>query len=391
MVSRRSFLWGSGAVALAPLLGGCQARPGALQVRALNQSIPPQVIREFRQAIAQDAIALQPEATLADLLALLQRWQTETEPVSDRWDWLPFVNRGTPAIAELVTLGDAWLATAIRAGLIQPLDLTTVPSWAQLPPRWQGLVRRDREGFVSQDSAAPLWGAPYRWGTTMIVYHHDVFKHQGLAPPTDWADLWRPELRDRISAIDQPREIIGLTLKKLGASYNTWNLTPLLPSLAAELNSLAPQIRYYSNNKYLHPLAIKETWLAVGWSTDIIPALTNYPQLRAIIPTSGTALWSDLWVQPATATPTALSQRWLDFCWQMRSAQNISLFTDGLSPILSTLPLDQWPKDLQNASPFIPNAELFNRSEFLQPLPISTQLQYDTLWRKLRSPSPSST
>lgn len=378
-------------MALAPVLSGCQAQPGALQIRALNQSIPPQVIREFRAAIAQEQLTIQPEATLAALLALLQRWQEEPEPVSDRWDWLPFVNRGTPAIASLVTLGDAWLATAIRAGLIQPLDLATVPTWAQLPPRWQALVRRDREGFVSQDSAAPLWGAPYRWGTTMIVYHEDIFKQQGIAPPADWADLWRPELRDRISAIDQPREIIGLTLKKLGESYNTWNLNTLLPSLEAELTTLAPQIRYYSNSKYLHSLAIKETWLAVGWSTDIIPALTNYPQLRALIPASGTALWSDLWVQPATAPRTDLSQRWLDFCWQMRSAQNISLFTDGLSPMLSALPLDQWPKDLQNASPFIPSAELFNRSEFLEPLPISTQLQYDTLWRKLRSPSPSST
>ena len=36
--------------------------------------------------------------------------------------------------------------------------------------------------------------------------------------PKDWSDLWRTELRDRISLLDQPREVIGLTLKKMGFS-----------------------------------------------------------------------------------------------------------------------------------------------------------------------------
>lgn len=381
MVNRRSFLLGSSALALAPLLTACGGNGEKVQIRALNQSIPPQLLREF-----EPGLTIRPAATLKELLELLQRWQRETEPISGRWDWLPFVNRGTPPLADLVTLGDSWLAIAIRANLIQPLELATLPHWPQLPPRWQALARRDRTGFPTSDPNAPLWGAPYRWGTTMIAYREDVFQDLGWRPE-DWRDLWRPELRDRLSMVDQPREVIGLTLKKLGESYNSWDLAAI-PNLETELAALAPQVRYYSNHQYLHPLAIKETWAAVGWSTDILPALQNYPQFRAVVPSSGTALWADLWVAPQGHRLDARAQDWIDFCWQGRSAQNISLFTQGAAPSLLNIPRDQWPPDLQTNAMQLPATAILNRSEFLDPLPKAAQLQYDTLWRKLRSPQP---
>ncbi|CAK9158299.1 unnamed protein product, partial [Ilex paraguariensis] len=40
----------------------------------------------------------------------------------------------------------------------------------------------------------------------------------------DWADLWRPELAGKISMVDSPREVVGVVLKCMGASYNTNNI-----------------------------------------------------------------------------------------------------------------------------------------------------------------------
>jgi putative spermidine/putrescine transport system substrate-binding protein len=93
---------------------------------------------------------------------------------------------------------------------------------AAVAAAWQEIVKRDRQGQVS--NTGEVWGAPYRWGTTVIAYRRDKFRELGWTPK-DWSDLWRPELRDRISVVDQPREVIGLTLKKLGRSYNTTNLS----------------------------------------------------------------------------------------------------------------------------------------------------------------------
>lgn len=40
-----------------------------------------------------------------------------------------------------------------------------------LPPRWKQLVRRDERGLM--DLRGAVWGAPYRWGCTLIAYNKD--------------------------------------------------------------------------------------------------------------------------------------------------------------------------------------------------------------------------
>ncbi len=99
--------------------------------------------------------------------------------------------------------------------------------------------------------------SPYRWGSTVIVYNRNKFQELGWMPK-DWSDLWREEVRSRISLLNQPREVIGLVLKKLGKSYNTENLDQV-PGLEKELRTLNQQVKFYSSNTYLEPLIIEST------------------------------------------------------------------------------------------------------------------------------------
>ena len=200
----------------------------------------------------------------------------------------------TPPAANLVTLGDTWLTEAIRDRLIQPLDPAQIEGWSNLPRSFSRIVTRNEDGLIPEEGSenGQVWGAPYRWGTTMIAYNRDVFKNFDWTPQ-DWKDLWREELRDRISMIWQPREIIGIALKKLGYSYNTNNLQEI-QNLQSELESLLAQIKFYSSRYYLKPLILKDAWVAVGWSGDILPTIERYPQIKVVVPQSGTALWSDV-------------------------------------------------------------------------------------------------
>jgi len=387
MPSRRSFLQGSAALALGAIAAGCSGGgDAALRVRLLNRSLPRQLIGEFRRSLASNSnLDFKPEATLEELAELLSRWQAlasgELQPLA-RWRrWVPFVPKPAPPIAHLVTLGDAWLTGAIQAGQLAPLDLETLPHWPRLPPRWQNLVRRNDQGEL--DPAGALWGAPYRWGTTAIAYDRKQFAKLGWQP-RDWADLWRPELRQRIAIVDQPREVIGLVLKKLGQSYNATDLAAI-PELPSELQALKPQIRFYSSVDYLQPLILKDVWVAVGWSLDLLAAQDSYPQIATVVPESGTALWADLWVQPAAARgASSLAADWIDFCWQETTAQKISLFSEAASPLLLAGDRAQLPEPLQQPSTLFPSTEAIERSEFLAPLPASTEKQYAQLWRKLR-------
>jgi putative spermidine/putrescine transport system substrate-binding protein len=360
-----------------------------LQVHLLNRSIPPQILNEFRQQLQQSArdanLNFTPEPQLQALFTLLQTWQQQAQ-ASDRLGAGERRSSGGAAdIADLVTLGDGWLTQAVRQRLIQPLEPNQLQNWSQLPQTadWQSLVRRNTQG--QPDPNGQVWAAPYRWGTTVIAYRQDIFQQRGLTPPTDWNDLWRSDLSRRISLLNQPREVIGLTLKKLGRSYNTADLSRV-PGLETELRGLQQQVKLYSSDAYLQPLMLGDTWVAVGWSTDVLPLMQRSRQIAAVVPRSGTALWADLWVRPTTApiASLALAQEWINFCWQAPISQQLSLLSWAASPMLLTTNSAELPAALREQPVLLPAADILANSEFLQPLSDAAINQYRSIWLRLR-------
>lgn len=387
-MKRRAFLVGTSALALGQLVSGCNSKQEYLKLRVLKGSLPAQLRADFHKESV--TLKFEIEEQLQDLFKRLQIWKEQAEKKDTHQQWsLPLMGSKTLAIANLVTLGDYWLEAAIQQNLIRPLDITGLKGWQQLPRPWQDIVKRDHQGQLS--NSGEVWGAPYRWGTTVIAYNRDKFKDLGWKP-RDWSDLWRPELRDRISLLDQPRAVIGLTLKKLGFSYNTTNLSQV-PNLKKELLALHQQVKFYSSQYYLQPLILEDTWVAVGWSTDVLAATSNHPHIEAVVPQSGTALWTDIWVQPASATTPSnsvttdnanLTNQWIDFCWQPKPAREISLFSQATSPILVSAKPADLPKDLREHPVLLPNKSVLDKSEFLKPFSKSVVEQYQALWKEIR-------
>ncbi|HBB34542.1 MAG TPA: polyamine ABC transporter substrate-binding protein [Cyanobacteria bacterium UBA8803] len=387
-MKRRSFLIGATTLTLSQLASGCNGKQQmSLSVRLLQDSIPAQLLGQFRKALKQPVtLNFEPEKQLQQLYQDLKTWKQQAQKKdTPKLLPLPFLGQQRRAIPNLVTLGDYWLETAIRQELIQPLAIEKLAGWQQLSPPWQALVRRNQKG--EPDNSGPVWGAPYRWGTTVIAYRRDKFKALGFAPK-DWSDLWRPELRDRISLLDQPREVIGLTLKKMGFSYNTEDLTKV-PDLKKELLALHQQAKFYSSDRYLEPLILEDTWLAVGWSTDILALQEQDRQIEAVVPDSGTSLWADLWVQPASrvAEPNSesLAKQWIDFCWQQQPAIDISLVSNAVSPILNTMASANLPQEIQKNPLLLPDTSVIEKSEFLKPLSTKAIEQYQALWQEIRN------
>lgn len=387
-MDRRAFLVGAGSLTLAQLTSGCSnGNQAALRIRLLKDSIPAQLVGEFRKELKQPVnLKFEPEKQIKEVFQTLQTWKQQAAKKDPKSEFsipfvnnLPFIGKQTHAIADLVTLGDYWLEEAITQQLIQPIDITELKGWQQLPARWQEIVTRDKQGQLT--NSGEVWGAPYRCGTTVIAYNREKFKQLGWTPK-DWSDLWRPELRGRISLLDQPREIIGLTLKKLGASYNTTNLSQV-KDLKKELLALHQQVKFYSSNHYLQPLIVGDTDVAVGWSTDVLPLQTIYRQIGAVVPLSGTALWSDIWVKTVT-TRNPLINQWIDFCWQTKPAREISLFSNATSPMITNVKLADLPEDIRDNPLLLPATSVLDKSEFLKPLSQAVMKNYQALWQEIR-------
>ncbi|MFM7381588.1 MAG: extracellular solute-binding protein [Microcystaceae cyanobacterium] len=381
-MKRRQFITQSvGFLALSQGLSSCGDNPSAFSIRLLKSSIPPQLINRFLLEIPQGkAFKFTPESSLKKLWELLQVWGGQKTTKENFLARFPFFS--PPVVpSALMTLGDTWLQKAIASDFIQPLKLSALPNWATLDPVWPKLVTRDRQGLL--DPQGQIWGAPYRWGTTMIVYRRDFFRGLGWTPQ-DWADLWRPEVTQQLALVDQPREVIGLTLKKLGYSYNTPDLNAV-PNLAAQLQALQAQVKFYSSQYYLQSLLNRDVAIAVGWSNEILPLLANTPNLQAVIPPSGTSLWADCWVMPKTFSgDLTLLNDWINFGWQPQSANQIALFSKGSSPRLTSLPPQEIVPDVRRNPLINLSSALWSKSEFLQPLPPPVEKQYEMFWRKMR-------
>jgi putative spermidine/putrescine transport system substrate-binding protein len=374
-VKRRNFLTaGTGLVLMA-----CANPQSTIKINMLKGSIPSQIISDFtRLGNPSFAIDVQMMEQLSDGLEQLSR---RVPPESDWWSWVP--GRRSSKIPDLLTLGHYWLDQAIQSNLIQPLPVDDLATWQQLPQQWQRLV--DSTGYDNPprpvNSQSVIWGAPYRWGTTVIAYRRDLFQNLGWFPQ-DWADLWRPELRQRISLLDHSREVVGLTLKKLGKSYNEGDITKI-QELKPQLQSLNQQVKFYSSDSYLQPLLLKDTWLAVGWSNDVLPIVKRDRQIGVVVPASGTALWADLWVRPSGLPPLPVGAKsWINFCWELSTANRISLLANGVSPILSGLKPEQILEDIRNQPALLPSGEILDRSEVIRPL--VNEWQYQALWQEIR-------
>ncbi len=388
-MQRRSFLLTIGSLAIGSSLTSCQGQEQSiLRLLALKNSLPPQLLGGFVRSIQPTPrVELATEAQFKEILAQLQQW-LKTGEAESKGLKLPLIApaRSAAYIPHLVSMGDAWLAQAIAAQSIEPIATQTLTNWGKLESRWQELARRDDRGNSSTNGQ--VWGVPYRWGTTMIAYRRDLLTAANIPLPQDWVDLWQPKLKQRISLLDRSREVIGLTLKKLGASYNQTDLN-LVTNLKTELQKLHQQVKFYSADTYLQPLTLGDTWVAVGWSSDILNLVQKHPNIGAIVPKSGTAIWADLWVQPKSKDPhtterTKLAQQWMDYCLQLQPSNQISEMSSGAAPLLTNLPAANIAADLHANSLILPDRSILAKSEFIYPLSAQTQAQFDKLWQEIR-------
>lgn len=370
LMNRRTFLAGTGGVALAALAAGCQRAAGDLRLAMVANSVPAQLLRAFQQRPDQGSgVAVTPQESLLELYDLLQRWHSQPE------------GAGLPPVADWVSLSDYWLAPAIRQGLVQPVNVAELSQWSNLAAVWPDLVRRTAEGRPSAEGS--IWAVPYRWSHLVLLY--DPTRLTDSAELTAWVDLLRPELARRVILPDHPRLVLGLAQKALGASANGED-PAAVAGLETFLADLHQQVRAYDSSRYLEALIVGDATAVVGWSDDVLPLLKQYRNLAVAVPAEGTLLSAQLWVQPEPAPPpSSQGQNWLDFCLEADFATQLAIFGQGISPRLWGVGPGQLPEPLQQPSEIVLSPEAADQSEFLLPLNAEAEDRYASLWKTMRS------
>jgi spermidine/putrescine transport system substrate-binding protein len=245
-------------------------------------------------------------------------------------------------------------------GLLTPLRHQWLPNLGSLDPRFR----------------FPLWDpdlqccAPYMWSGTGIAYNRK------LAPaPASWSALWDARLAGRITMLDDPAEVLGAALKKLGLSVNSTGADELRRAQREALTQ-KKLVRAYLNAEVRDQLVAGDVQAAQLWGTTAQQAMDASPELAFVYPSEGFPLYADNAVILRESRRVELAHHFIDYLLRPRVSASIAgaartaacvVVPDRLNPVL------------------YPPPEVMQRGEWWTTPPAAVQRLRDRLWTEIKS------
>ena len=268
---------------------------------------------------------------------------------------------------DLVVPSTYFVSRMRREGMLMPLDKELLPGLANLSARFRDMPA-DPGGKYS---------VPYMWGSTAIAVNTAKVHEDQV---TKLADLWDPALAGRILLPNDPREVIGLTLKSLGYSFN--DVDPgHLEEAYERLKTLMPGVRVFDSDSPKQALLSGEVDVAVMWNGEAFIANAENPDIAYIYPKEGFSLWLDSMCIPAGAKNVAEAHAFLEFLLRPDVAATISTEMGYSTPNAKAMAL--LPPDVYRNKIVYPADVDLARGEFLDDLGDSVQL-FEEYWVKLK-------
>lgn len=173
---------------------------------------------------------------------------------------------------DFVIADDYIIELVIAEGLAQKLDTTKLENYGNLNPV-----------FMSQFyDPTNEYTVPYGAGIPLIVYDPALTDVEIKG----YGDLWNPALADNVAITANYRVINGITLKSMGESMNTEDLT-VLQSAGDKLLELAPNIRVINDSNTQDYLVSGEVAVAFLYSSQVAAALNARDDLQVVYPEEG--------------------------------------------------------------------------------------------------------
>ncbi len=199
---------------------------------------------------------------------------------------------------DLVIPSDYTVAIMIKQNMLDPLDMSKIPNFSNLDPR-----------FIGRDyDPKNQYSIPYQWGTTALAYD----KTKVPFAPTKWADLWDPRFQGHLDVLDDEREMIGMTLQMLGYDKNSTDPNQLSQA-ETKLIALLPNILKFNSDNPENELISGEAWAGVVYNGNASLAYQQDPNIVYICPTEGCGIWFDTMAIPKGAPHKDAALAFLNF------------------------------------------------------------------------------
>jgi spermidine/putrescine transport system substrate-binding protein len=257
----------------------------------------------------------------------------------------------------------------IELTLLTSIDKSRLQGLDQLRDKWQSPP-------YDPDNAHSI---PVSWGTTGFIYDSEVL----TTPPEDWDYLWenQDQLAGKLTLLDDVREVMGGTLKSLGYSYNSTDPKELEEAYQ-KLRELKPAIAAFQSFGWEDPLIAGDLVLCMTYSILGNALPLDNPNLKYVIPSSGSSVWTDTMVIPKTAPNVEAAYAWINF---MLEPENAAFAVEQLKfATPSQAAFDLLPNELKDNTNLFPTAEMLAKCEGIASVGDTIDV-YDKYWTELKS------
>jgi spermidine/putrescine-binding protein len=181
--------------------------------------------------------------------------------------------------------------------------------------------------------------------------------------------------------LDDPREVFGAALQRMGASLNTTDPEQLRRAQRLLLEQ-KPLVRTYSSSNFEELLLTGDVWLSHGWSGQFAKAMDEDPDIEYVVPREGGSLFIDSLVIPAGAPHPELAHAFIDFTLEAEIAAEICRTMRYTTPNRAAIPL--LPEAIRRNPAIFPPEDVLARAELINDVGDAAQL-YDRLWTEVKA------
>ncbi|WP_431710075.1 ABC transporter substrate-binding protein [Glutamicibacter uratoxydans] len=224
---------------------------------------------------------------------------------------------------DIITLTDWMAGRMIRQGFTQELDHTNIPNLSNLLPNLQDV------DFDAGRQHSLTWQSGYAG----IAWNKSRFP-KGLKSV---ADLWQPDLKGRITVLDEMRDTMGLLLLEAGVDLSgQWGETEFAAALDVLRENISNgQIRQVKGNSYKEDFISGDAIAGIVWSGDIVQMnFENDDQWEFVIPEGGGTLWSDNMMVPVAAPHKTNAEKLMNFYYEPEVAAQVAAYVNFISPVV---------------------------------------------------------
>ncbi len=267
---------------------------------------------------------------------------------------------------DLILASDYAINILRKGDLLQKLDKALLPNYENLSPAYLNKYYDENNEYT----------VPYTAGTPVILYDPAVVDFE----ITGYEALWDERLQDSLVIIDDARNIVGITLKTMGQSFNTTD-EEVLKQAAEKLAPLRKNIRSFNYDSAYQDLISGECSVGYMFTSYAMIALEARPDLKVVYPKEGLGFGIDSFIIPANARNAENAHKLLNFLLRGDVAANTAQVQYYMSP--NAKAVEFMPEDFkQNPVIAIPD-ELLVDAEFIQDVG-EFESEFQKIWQEFK-------